>query len=263
MVSPENRFAVFIDIDGTLFDENDRIPELNKKAIAAAREQGHAIFINTGRSLAHVPAYIEEETEIDGIVCGDGTLIKYHGEILYSSFFDRQLYMEIADYLLKNEEGWMAFEGVKRCYMTAGGYYPTDYQPAITSAEQLDEVSKDDSFQVAGLLKLDVEKILDRFGDRICVYEFGSFYDVSQPGCNKADCMMKVCELLGIRSENTIAIGDSENDLGMITKAGIGVAMSNSMKSVLEKADYISSSNNEGGVGKAIYELLLKEDSYE
>ena len=50
MVNPENRFAVFLDIDGTLISDSFRIPQENLDAIAAARAKGHMVFINTGRS---------------------------------------------------------------------------------------------------------------------------------------------------------------------------------------------------------------------
>ena len=76
-------------------------------------------------------------------------------------------------------------------------------------------------------------------------------------GINKATGMEKVLELTGVKKENTIAIGDSNNDFDMITYAGIGVAMANSQQSILDVADYVTASNFDCGVAKAIKKFLL------
>ena len=76
-------------------------------------------------------------------------------------------------------------------------------------------------------------------------------------GLNKATGIEKVLELTGIRRENTVAIGDSNNDYDMLNYAGVGVAMANSQQSILDMADYITESNFDNGVAKAINKLLL------
>ena len=62
------KYAVFLDIDGTLISNSFEIPERNKKAIAAAREKGHMVFINTGRSYCNIPPQLHEQFDVDGII---------------------------------------------------------------------------------------------------------------------------------------------------------------------------------------------------
>ena len=57
-----------------------------------------------------------------------------------------------------------------------------------------------------------------------------------------------------------IASGDGFNDISMIKYAGVGVAMANAQEEVKAAADYITVSNDEDGVAKVIYEMILKED---
>ena len=57
-----------------------------------------------------------------------------------------------------------------------------------------------------------------------------------------------------------IACGDGFNDISMIEYAGVGVAMANAQEEVKAAADYITVSNDEDGVAKVIYEMILKED---
>ena len=71
-----------------------------------------------------------------------------------------------------------------------------------------------------------------------------------------ADCQHPF-ELTGIKRENTIAVGDSNNDMDMIKFAGVGVAMANAQQSILDVADYVTESAEKCGVAAAIEKLLL------
>jgi hydroxymethylpyrimidine pyrophosphatase-like HAD family hydrolase len=56
--------------------------------------------------------------------------------------------------------------------------------------------------------------------------------------------------------EETMAVGDSENDYSMINAAGIGVAMGNASDDIKAIADYITTTNEEDGVGEAIKKFI-------
>ena len=61
------------------------------------------------------------------------------------------------------------------------------------------------------------------------------------------------------REENSIAVGDEENDQHMIKYAGLGVAMGNARSSIKDIADFITSTNNEHGVAKVINKFILNK----
>ena len=69
--------------------------------------------------------------------------------------------------------------------------------------------------------------------------------------------MHYLCNKDGINKEEVIAFGDSLNDLPMFEEAGISVAMENGDLLVKEKADYVTSSNAEDGIAKAIEKFVL------
>ena len=54
-----------------------------------------------------------------------------------------------------------------------------------------------------------------------------------------------------------MAFGDGENDLSMIERAGITIAMENGEALLKEKADYIAPSNDDAGVGQMLEKLIL------
>lgn len=69
------------------------------------------------------------------------------------------------------------------------------------------------------------------------------------PNVNKARALRTISERLKIDVSQIIAFGDGENDVEMLKTAGYGVAMAQGMESPKEVADFITVSNDEGGVG--------------
>lgn len=76
-------------------------------------------------------------------------------------------------------------------------------------------------------------------------------------GVNKAAGLARAAELLGIPREETIAIGDGENDISMLRWAGLGIAMSNASAAVKAAADVIAPVCDEDGAAWAMEKYLL------
>lgn len=74
------------------------------------------------------------------------------------------------------------------------------------------------------------------------------------PNCSKANGLAKLCEALGIDpSTELMAIGDQENDVGMLEMAAFGVAVGNGVDAAKAAADFVmKETNDEGGAGVAI-----------
>ena len=83
------------------------------------------------------------------------------------------------------------------------------------------------------------------------------FLEVVPPLINKADTLGFLMEYLQVPAEETMAIGNGVCDIGMIQMAGLGIAVANAIEPVQRCADYVTSSNEEDGVGKAIEEHIL------
>ena len=93
--------------------------------------------------------------------------------------------------------------------------------------------------------------------DFLSVFE-GPMCDINPKGVSKATGIRRICGLMGIPMEDTIAFGDDRNDLEMIREAGIGVAMGNAIDTVKEAAAYVTDSCENLGVVKALrhFELI-------
>ena len=76
-------------------------------------------------------------------------------------------------------------------------------------------------------------------------------------GAAKGEGLLRLAQILGIKREETMAFGDGENDLSMIDKAGIGIAMENGVENLKRIADFIAPDNNDAGVGQMLEKLIL------
>ena len=80
--------------------------------------------------------------------------------------------------------------------------------------------------------------------------------ELTKSGVDKGKALKILCEKLEISLGDTIAIGDSVNDLDIIKVAGTGVAMKNAMSEVLDAADYVTGTNDACGVAEAIEHFM-------
>ena len=80
--------------------------------------------------------------------------------------------------------------------------------------------------------------------------------EFTRKGVDKGQGLIHLANYLGIPIEETMAIGDTENDLEILKTAGISVAMGNSIEDIKKLADYVTLTNEEDGVAHAIEHFL-------
>lgn len=258
MLNLKDKCAVFLDIDGTLIHDSFVIPQPNLDAIAAARAKGHMVFINTGRSWGNIPRELRCQFDLDGVIAGSGAMVMIDGKEVYTSYIPAGTALEVADYFFENRDCWCVFEGYNTNYVIANAGYKVreGRQTEIKSREEIARLLENDVIQVIAAGEKVPEDFKAKFADGMTFYEMRTYTDCVLKGNSKAAGMQRVLEITGIKKENTIAIGDSSNDLAMLEFAGVSVAMANSQQHILDMADYITSSSAESGVAKAINDLL-------
>lgn len=99
----KDRKLLFFDIDGTLLSEKTHtVPQSAKEALKKAKENGHLIFINTGRPISTIDQEIHDLNP-DGYICGCGTYITYHDKVIYHHQLSKERCKEIASLIKKYE----------------------------------------------------------------------------------------------------------------------------------------------------------------
>ena len=102
-----------------------------------------------------------------------------------------------------------------------------------------------------------IREIVESWGTLEITNSHPSNIELNPLGISKASGVEAVCQLLGIRMSEVIAMGDSENDITMIREAGLGVAMGNAQDEVKRIADITTVTNNEHAVAKIIRTYML------
>lgn len=253
--------AIFFDIDGTLFDNNigQGIPESCVSGIRLAQENGNLCFINTGRTKRLIERDITDRICFDGYLLGCGMTIIYKGETLLKKTLDYDLTKEIIEFLRSNridailegdEDNYDEKPGeffTKRFEKYAGKYTDRNfgrYEAAYGKFLKLFAYTEEEGA---------MERFFERFSDRLEIIDReNGFYEILLKGCSKATAMDFICERLNIPLKDTVAIGDSNNDLPMLKHAGCAIAMGRSSKDVLACADYVTTDIGDDGVYNAL-----------
>ena len=84
------------------------------------------------------------------------------------------------------------------------------------------------------------------------------YIEIVKKGIKKSEAIKVVMEKYDIKQNEVMAIGDGENDVEMLSFAGLGIAMENAMDDVKEFANDVTTSNNHDGVANAIEKYILR-----
>ena len=253
---------IFCDIDGTLLSEKTfTVPESAKEAIRKTQENGHLVFINTGRPILELDDWIKE-LNFDGYVCGCGTYIEFKNKEL----FYRSLGVDLSKRTVNK---------LRECHIDAilegkkGVYYDNDVD--INS----DEVQRIKARHInVGFYKgqtfddsdIDFDKLViwtneasdfDTFHKEFkntleFIHRGEGFYELVPLGFSKATGIEYLINHLDIPHENTYAIGDSTNDLSMLEYVKNSIAMGNSHPLLFNLVSFVTKDVDEDGVSYAL-----------
>lgn len=93
-----SRKIIFLDVDGTLVDYDNRIPESAIQAIRQARGNGHLIYVCTGRSKAEMPQEIWD-IGLDGMIGGNGSYVEHEGQVIMHQLIPLEVEKRVVDWL--------------------------------------------------------------------------------------------------------------------------------------------------------------------
>ena len=279
---------IFIDLDGTLLNDSKEISEENIKQLNRAyKEKGIISVITTGRHLGYVKdLYNRYNCSFgDFIISSDGAIIKniktndyIKKDILSKKEINklRKIYIEENLYYfmiyteneafgeVSGEKGLNLLGIQKGEYLVESIDDLLDKNPNLIVSLCIFGGEQDDLNRVIKK----VEKFNNVNNSIVCDYSYikngmtiySKYFDVMRKGVNKKNAINKLIKELGINHNEIIIIGDSGNDLPMFECDGLKIAMSNADDFIKQKADYITDSNNNNGVAKAIKKFIFREE---
>jgi len=253
---------IFFDIDGTLLNERTfTVPESAKEAIRKTQENGHLVFINTGRPILEIDDCIQE-LNFDGYVCGCGTYIEFKdNELFHRSLgvsLSKQIVRKLREYhidaILEGKNGVYYDDDInisssevlriKTRHINVGFYKGQTFDDTEIDFDKLviwtNEGSDFDAFHK------EFENTLE------FIHRGENFYELVPLGFSKATGIQHLMEYLDIPHANTYAIGDSTNDLSMLEYVKNSIAMGNSTTLLFDLVSFVTKDIEEDGIEHAL-----------
>lgn len=266
---------VVIDLDGTLLNEEKRIPLQNITALKRALQQGIHLSISTGRSYVSGREFAESLSVSVPTSYQNGAVILNH---------EKKPPEVLRKVLLSNEIATRIVESAKRHGLTATVFrdslsLPDMLMDRVPDSPYSDYYAKNE-FRIrlvddirehlnsSGIIEISLEgeesriitslSELDLDDSQVTVVknneiEKHAFYEFLGPGVGKEYALRFLADHLGISLGEVGFIGDNFNDLEAMQVAGLSIAMNNAPDEIKAVVDFVTkSSNDESGVAEAI-----------
>lgn len=253
--------AVFLDIDGTLISfKTHEISSRSREAMKKARENGVRLFISTGRHRSEAERVLTG-LDFDGYVTLNGQYCYTDDEIIRRFPIERADIAALVDFLadrrfpclfVEEEELYINFVNEDVLAVCR------EVQLGSPKIMDIRRALENDVFQLLPYMAREDEGPLMRaLPNCVSTRWHPLFSDIVPASGDKSVGIERFMDYYGIFPDEIMAIGDGENDLGMIRLAKAGVAMGNAGDLVKEAADFVTASVDEDGVYKAFLEYGL------
>ncbi|WP_445622263.1 Cof-type HAD-IIB family hydrolase [Lacticaseibacillus paracasei] len=267
---------IAVDLDDTLLNSHKQLSPATISGLKTAIAAGIKVVPCTGRPLPGVHATLEalglEGDDQYVIVQGGGVVQSASGKIIAEKFLNHQDYQDFSTFAAS-----VASNGIDSNVLTpAGEVYTADRNisrytvlqawenTAGIKVREPQEMPED--FVIAkGMLLGEPDKLAaiqpqaeTEFRNRFTVIRSMPFMlEIMPHGVDKGWGLAQLTQHLGFSADDVIAFGDEHNDLDMFDFAGTSVAMANGQDIVKKRADFITASNDEDGVVKALKHFAI------
>ena len=263
---------IAVDIDGTLLNTKREVTPEVFSAVQDAKAAGVKIVIATGRPIAGVQNLLDELNLKDA---GD-YVITFNGGLVQDTSTGEDIVKEIMTYEDYQDIEFLSRKlGVHMHAITKDGIYtanrnigkytvhestlvnmPIFYRTPEEMANK--EIVKMRFIDDPEILDAAIAKIPQEFHDKYNIVKSTPFYlEFMNKNTSKGNAIIHLAEKMGLSKNQTMAIGDAENDRAMLEVVGNPVVMENGTDELKKIAKYITKSNDESGVAYAIREWVL------
>lgn len=258
-----------IDLDGTLLNPERRISDENKAAVEKLRSKNIDVVLASGRKHEDICRFHTELGLTTPILSCHGALVKcpQTGEVISNRYIERETVMHLLQDAVANGLSWVVYDerGVHLC---RSEYWLSEYarrtcfdQPNIcdsieeyvfTHAEKVNWMGD----EIA--IRAHFKRVFDTFAGKLTtVITDPDHLEFTLHGADKASGLVDLTKKMGIQREEVLAFGDSNNDVTMLSWAGLGVAMSHGTTQARLAAKMISAPGDEGSsLARAVDSIL-------
>lgn len=266
---------IVLDLDDTLLRDDLTISQRTKKALLEAQETGVKVVLASGRPTSAMLAIADELLLSDYgsfIISFNGAKMTNcrTGEDWFSSTLSKETVHQLYE-ISKRENVWIhTYIGDQIVTEDENPYSKIEGELTNLEVKIIESFPDTITQPVVKVLMLKEPSILEKvekklqqeFAGQLSVMRSKPFFlEFTEAGVTKGTSLNQLIQSLGIKREEVIAVGDSNNDLSMIEFAGLGVAMGNASDAIKAKADFITDTNMNDGVAKVVEKFILESVS--
>jgi Cof subfamily protein (haloacid dehalogenase superfamily) len=264
------------DYDGTAADGGHYPTQRVRDAVAAAQARGARVVLATGRSFGAAHRFAEALGLRDAVITYQGAVVKEmappHATLVREVMPLEPLNECLA--LAAARDLDLSLYGDEEYYLTAlrrpaefhRRWFGPPFHQVATYADALAALAAKGEAPIKGLMICEpgeseplAAELHAIFGDRLTVLRSHElFTEVTSPHASKGNALAFLAERYGVAQAETIAVGDSDNDISMIRWAGLGVAMGNAAPEVIAAADLVAPTVCDDGLAAVIEEYVLR-----
>lgn len=271
---------IALDLDGTLLDSKKQLSSANRDALTECMKRGIWVVPCTGRTVDGIPDEIKNLKGIRYSITTNGAVIEDmekgkpidtrtipwsyaldilkildQHDVMYDPYIDRRGITEPR--FFEHLDRYGLSPEIQELVRRTRDVYPNIIEFVRTSEKPVEKINL---FFNDNIKRAELRKILEGMDDLAITSSMPLNLEINDSKATKGNGIIRLAKHLGLRKEQTMAVGDGENDISMLAKAGIGVAMGNGRPDLLSVADFITETNDNDGVAYAIKRLIFSEE---
>lgn len=256
-----SRKLIVFDIDGTLITDEHILLEETRQAIQILKQQGHMVMVATGRSLP-IAVDVLEEADIQNSILSNGAVAFMEGKKIFDNALDEKALEKLVK-ISDEEKIDLVFNGLTETKIRNEDFQVETKLAMESFGEDMPEIERDfhkreKVYQIVALLS---EEKMSAYEGKFPEFRFVRWHeygiDVLPNNGSKAETLKHVAEIYGFEREDIIAFGDGNNDMEMLAYVGVGIAMENAKEELKAVSDFVTLSNNDGGICHGLREYGL------
>lgn len=264
------------DLDGTLLHNDMSLSEENKRAIQRFNELGITFVASSGRTLYEIPESIRKNPNIRYISYSNGTAIfdKHVGRDIYSKRISNDITKKVMDILAKYEvylsvhyDGYSHIDKDRTTpellrYYQINDYYSTLLLKSVPVADfnnAVKEIKEIEAFVIFfhdDKELLECKELLNKIDGLTVTSSIGHNIELCSGEAGKGAALAALADMLNIKREETISIGDNMNDTSMFKVSGLSLCTSNGNEKAKLLADKVICSNEENTAEYVLLHLI-------
>ena len=266
-----------VDLDGTLLNSEKQLTAYTREVLKKAIEQEVAVVVATGRPFSGVPDELKHFPGMRYALTANGARIldMQKQKVVYENLLSGEIAEKVIDILKRHHAiheffvdgvGYMNEDGLKNVYAYFEDPHMAEYLQStripVKDVKEKLQTMKCEVDKLQGIFRNQKDKQealeeLNTLSGIVVTAAMDNNLEINKEGTNKGLGLLQLGKSLGISREEIMACGDGGNDVEMLKEVGFAIAMANAYDPVKTAADFVTVSNDEDGVAKAIERFVL------